>query len=209
MATPRVTALVLAAGASRRMLETKLLLPVNGRPMIHWCLLTISQTSVANTVIVAGKDYQSVYAYVSLLPQARSFDFIINTKYASGMASSIRVGMTAVAADSDAVLLMLADMPFIGEDVVCRMLQTFADRGTTGSIVVPTWQGQRGHPVMLGSDYFDELAQLQGDKGPRELLARCSSKVISIAVGNSAILIDLDTKEQWQTWKTWKNEKNC
>ena len=205
MTEPHVTALVLAAGASRRMQAPKLLLPVNGRPLIYWCLLAISQTAIADTVIVSGKDYPSLFAYISLLPQARYFNFVINSEYSTGMASSIRTGMHAVADACDAVLLVLADMPFIEARLIGRILQEFVGSGSAEAIVVPTWQGRQGHPVLFGRAYFDELCQLQGDIGARELLAHYRSRIITIAVATPAILIDVDSKEQWQIYNSAKN----
>ena len=203
---PHITALVLAAGASRRMGQPKLTLAVNKRPMLYWCLSALSQSLVSDTVIVAGKDYQSIYAYISLLPQARTCAMVINREYSAGMASSIRIGMTAVVDASDAVLLLLADMPFIGAELIDSLLQSFAEKGKSDSIVVPVWQGRRGHPVLLGRDYFVQLSQLQGDRGARTILVDNRTKIISLAVDTPAILIDLDTKEQW---RTWNNDKTC
>lgn len=197
----KITAVILAAGMSRRMHDMKILLPVLGKPMIQHVIELAIQAPIDEIILVVGYRYQDVLTYLSFFPESQNLDIIINSNYKSGMASSLQTALDVVSYDTDGLLVMLADMPLLPPAIVQQVIQTFEGYGPDW-ILVPTYQGQRGHPVLFGSHYFKRLSQLQGDVGGRLLLSQYENRVLSIPVDYPEILRDFDTLEQWKSFQT-------
>ncbi len=94
----------------------------------------------------------------------------------------------------DAAMIFLADMPYIHPHTI-RQLMALAKEDR---IIAPVYQGQRGHPVIFGSDYFTELQQLQGDVGARQVLMQYAANVLLVDVDDKGVIIDIDTPDDWQ-----------
>jgi hypothetical protein len=91
------------------------------------------------------------------------------------MASSLRAGLRALPADTDAVVVVLGDMPFVSAAHIDRLIAAFDP--ARGNIVVPMKDGRRGNPIVWPRAYFAEMQQVQGDVGARELLQRHADRV--------------------------------
>lgn len=191
----RLAALLLAAGAARRMRgENKLLLPWRGRPLLLHAAATIAQAQaqglIQHVVAVTGRDAAAV---AQRLPA--SFNVAHNPDYAAGMASSLCRGIRALREQSpasDAVLIFLADMPSVSlEDIRCIAA---AACGSGADIIVPQHRGKRGNPVLLRRRLFPRLLQLSGDSGARALFGQAA--LDTVAAG-SGILYDVDTPQDF------------
>ena len=119
-------------------------------------------------------------------------NFAHNLDFASGVASSLRVGL-ACAADSAGALILLADMPGVGSATLDLLIAAF-ERAPGCAAVAPAYRGRRGNPVLLGGSLFASVASLTGDEGARGLL-RARGGVIEIAVDDESVLMDIDTRE--------------
>ena len=193
-APPKVCAVLLAAGASRRMGgENKLLSPWRqNRPLICAAAKTLAEAQAQNligeVVAVVGRDAEKMKAALG------EFNFRIaeNPDFADGMSSSLRVGVRAVPQDADAALVVLGDMPLTTADDIRSIVRMFSPDG--GDIVVPVCDGKRGNPVLLGRAHFPALAAICGDRGARALLAENAGRVREAPAGPGALL-DIDTPE--------------
>ena len=117
-----------------------------------------------------------------------------NPDYEEGLGSSVRTGVSAVGDDVDGVLIALGDMPWVGTDVISRLLDAFSPDGEL-SIYIPMFGRKRGNPVLWGSQHFPELRRLSGDLGGKALLHKHPEAIGYVDVQSAAVHIDVDTPE--------------
>jgi molybdenum cofactor cytidylyltransferase len=186
------SALVLAAGTSSRFLGTKQLAEIGGKTLIERVLDAIPSSEVRETVVVLGHEARMVAA---ALRGMKGVKIVINEDYARGMGGSIRTGISALAKDSDGVMLLLADQPFVTRPFLLRMLKVFERGLPEGGIVAATRGGVVAPPVIFPRKYFRELADLEGDQGARSIIERHADSLLKVRVASRAPLVDLDTRE--------------
>lgn len=187
---PRVAALVMAAGRSSRMGErNKLLCSVAGAPMVRRVVEAALASRCAQVMVVTGHQSREVNGALDGCAVSRVF----NPDYADGMAGSLRAGLQALPADTDGVLVLLADMPWISAAHLDRLLDAFDP--VQPKILVPERDGRRGNPLLWPRAYFDEMAALSGDVGARLLLERHGDRVQGIRFDTDAIFADVDTPQ--------------
>lgn len=188
-AAPRVTALVLAAGQSRRMGErNKLLIALDGKPMLAHVLDAVAQSQVAGCIVVTGHQASDVRALLA----GRNVSEAHNPDYAHGLSTSLAQGLHRLPADTDAVLVCLGDMPRVCSRDIDRLIAAF-DPGEGRAICVPTVNGKRGNPVLWHRRYLDEMASVRGDVGARHLIGQHEDMVCEVPMESNAVLIDVDT----------------
>ncbi|MGE0715095.1 MAG: NTP transferase domain-containing protein [Alphaproteobacteria bacterium] len=188
---PRIAALVLAAGQSRRMgAANKLLLPVDGAPMVLRTLDAVLASKARPVVVVTGHQRDVVAAAVAQRPVA----VVHNPDYADGLSTSVKAGIAALPPDIDGVLICLGDMPRIGAAALDRLIAAF-NPVEGRAICVPTAGGKRGNPILWAKRFLPEMAALTGDVGARHLVAAHADEVAEVEVGDTGVLIDVDTPE--------------
>ena len=188
---PRIGAVILAAGQSRRMGKAnKLLMPVDGKAMVAHVADCLLASQAAPLAVVTGHDYAAVEA---ALPKGH-FALTHNPDFASGLASSLRRGLAALPAEIDGVLVCLGDMPRVSPQVIDRLIAAF-DPLEGRAICVPTWQGKRGNPVLFARRFFPEMLEVSGDVGARALIGEHAEAVCEVPMDSNAILVDVDTPE--------------
>lgn len=199
---PRVDAIVLAAGLSRRAGDTnKLLAPVDGVPMVVRVARAALASRAERVVVVTGHEAARVEAaFVTTLPETlpkthidEAIFFVRNGLYESGLASSLCAGIRALGPGVDGALICLGDMPWVGTDVMDALIDAF-DPVRGQGICVPTRDGERGNPVLWGADFFEVIDGLVGDEGARRLLGEYADRVVEVPVRDRGIFRDLDTE---------------
>lgn len=185
-----ISAIVLAAGTSSRMGSPKPLLSVGGRPILEHVLATVRGSHVEDIVVVLGHEADQVREQVSL-DGARA---IVNEAYAQGMSTSIRAGVQAADPRSDAFLIVLGDQPFVASST----LDALVDRrnGSGAEILIPTYEGRRGNPVLLDRSLSEDVESITGDQGCRAIFGRHIRGILEVPVDDPGILVDLDTPDQ-------------
>ncbi len=187
---PRVTAVVLAAGQSRRMgSANKLLLPVDGAPMVVRAVDAVLASRASALVVVLGHEAERVRAVLA----GRQAMFVENPDYAEGLSTSLRRGLAAVPAEADAVLVCLGDMPRISAVQIDRLIAAFNPQEGR-AICLPTHRGKRGNPVLWARRFLPEMMEVAGDVGARHLLGDYADHVCEVEMEES-VLLDIDTPE--------------
>ncbi|HEU5161627.1 MAG TPA: nucleotidyltransferase family protein [Thermoanaerobaculia bacterium] len=187
MTSPRVAAVVLAAGGSTRIGRPKVLLQIGGEPLIRRVVQTAAASGLAPIIVVAGSDLAGVTAALLGLDAK----IVENAAWRDGLSSSIRAGIEALPGSVHAAVVLLADQPFVTSEHLRDLVQAYA----AGSDPVATRYGQgRGVPALFGSKWFGELRSIEGDRGAKEILDRSGAAM----VGDGAPPIDIDTDEDYE-----------
>ncbi|NIA67106.1 NTP transferase domain-containing protein [Pelagibius litoralis] len=188
---PRIAAVILAAGQSRRMGKAnKLLLQVDGKPMVTHVADSLLASQAKPLAVVTGHDYAAVEA---ALPDGR-FILTHNPDFASGLSSSLKRGLGALPEEIDGLLVCLGDMPRVSPATIDRLIAAF-DPLEGRAICVPTWQGKRGNPVLFARRFFAEMQEVAGDIGARALIGEHAEAVCEVPMDDDAVLVDVDTPE--------------
>jgi molybdenum cofactor cytidylyltransferase len=191
---PRVAGLVMAAGRSSRMGANKLLMDDNGKPIVARVAERALAADLAELVVVTGHQEAAVRAALA----GQAVRFVPCPDHAEGMSASLRCGLRALTADVDAALILLADMPRVSTGLLRRMIAAF--NPTEGrAIIVPTFQGKRGNPVLWDRRFFGEMTGLAGDVGARHLIGEHAELVTEIEAEDAGIFLDIDTPEAYRT----------
>lgn len=194
---PRVAAILLAAGAGRRMAgRDKLLEPVGGRPALA-AAAAAARASRADRVVAVLPPGSAARADALA---GLGVEIVVAQAAAEGMAASLRAGLAAVADDADAVLVMLADMPEIGPEHIDRLIAAFDPAEGREICRAVDAQGQPGHPVLFGRRFFESLAALEGDRGARDILREAGDYLVDVPTPGRGATLDLDTPEAWAAW---------
>jgi molybdenum cofactor cytidylyltransferase len=190
-ARKRLAAIVLAAGASRRMGDAnKLALPWNGRPMVCHPIDAALAAGFDPVVVVTGHDAERIEDLIG----DRPVSFVHNVRHASGMASSIRCGLRALPRSIDGVAILLGDMPHIEASHLRRLVAAFAPEDGR-AVVVPTVHGRWGNPILWGRRFFEEMCDLDGDRGARPIAEANLDLLAEVEMGDEAVTADYDTRE--------------
>ncbi|HEX4840575.1 MAG TPA: nucleotidyltransferase family protein [bacterium] len=185
---PRVAAIILAAGASSRMGRPKLLFTHHGVPLVRRAVETAEGGGCTDVVVVLGANHEQYRPQLQGTP-AR---LLHNPEFSQGMSSSIRVGIEALAQDTQAAIIMLADQPFIDRAVIERLITTYVT--AKARIVACAYNGVHGAPVLFDRALFLELLLLEGDQGARHVLTIYPRHVTTIEISSTAAK-DIDTPE--------------
>jgi molybdenum cofactor cytidylyltransferase len=191
----RVSAVVLAAGRSSRMGEAKQLLRLGGQTMLERTLENVRASRVGEVVLVLGFETELIRRE---LPAAllNGLRIVVNTDYASGMASSLRAGLAAVGPELDAALIVLGDQPLVRPQTINEIVGRYC--GSDAEIVVPHYQGSRGNPVLLNRSVFAKAMSLEGDVGCRAIFAQHADGILRVDVNDAGILADVDSREDYE-----------
>ena len=188
----KISALLLAAGESKRMGASKLALPWGKETVLEHCLHVLLHSRVMEVVVVLSDRTRDLK---NLLRGPR-VKLVMNPDYKKGMSTSIRRGLRAVDSRSDGILIALGDQPLLKSATVNLLLRAF-ERGK-GTIVVPAFQGRRGHPVVFDRRYAVELSRLEKDVGARSLLQEYPENIVEANTRSKGAVVDIDT---WQDYR--------
>jgi molybdenum cofactor cytidylyltransferase len=196
---PRLGALLLAAGQSRRMgPDSKLLLPFPEKPMVAVTAEYLRQADCFETILVVTGSRQAEVRATLDASEAGPLTLIDAPDYAEGLSRSLIAGITeALKLPLDGLLIALADMPLIGADDL-RALAAAFDPAASRSLIVPTVNGQRGNPTLWARDLLPEMLALTGDQGAKRLMDRFADLLFELPLENPGLLADLDTPEAYR-----------
>jgi molybdenum cofactor cytidylyltransferase len=183
-AKPSIAAILLAAGASRRLGRPKQLLDVAGQPLVAHAVKQAIDLCDAGLVVVTGAAGDQVAAALA----GFSFVRVHNPDAAEGMGSSIRHGVLASAADADGILLLVCDQPAVDQGHLMTLIDTW--RQSPAQVVAARYADTSGVPAIFPASYRARLAALEGQSGARAILAEADNV---IHVDMPAAAFDVDT----------------
>jgi molybdenum cofactor cytidylyltransferase len=187
---PRIAALLLAAGQSRRMGSNKLLAEIDGRPMVARTAQRLLASRARPIVAVLGNQADQVDAALGKLPVER----VRNPAFAEGLSTSLKCGLAVLPEDIDGVIVCLGDMPLVAGRDLDRLIAAFNPLEGR-AIVVPTRRGKRGNPVLWAKRFIPEMAELAGDVGAKHLIGEHAELVCEVEMDSDSVLVDIDTPD--------------
>jgi molybdenum cofactor cytidylyltransferase len=155
--------------------------------MVRRTAEALLKSTVRPVLVITGHERQTIETVLADLPVT----FHHAAGYVSGMSASLKTGAGAAASGSDAILVCLGDMPFVQPETLDRLAAAYDGQAA----IFPTYQGQRGNPVLLGRLLFPQILTLTGDEGARALLKSIPEQVAELAVDDPGILRDIDRPE--------------
>jgi molybdenum cofactor cytidylyltransferase len=185
-------AIVLAAGLSRRMGRPKLLLEFKGRPVIRHAVERVIAARLHPVLVVTGAEHDALARALAGL----EVQLAVNPTPESGQGSSVGVGVSALPAGTDAVLIALGDQPGVPAEVIPALIEALKQPGK--AIAAPRYADGLGNPVLFGSSVFQELLALGGDRGARSVIERDPSRLAVVEVA-SPMPRDIDTPEDYES----------
>jgi molybdenum cofactor cytidylyltransferase len=189
----RIGAVILAAGSSSRMGETKQLLHLeNGLTVLAQVLDRVRASRVDEIVLVLGHEAARVRCQID----ARELNVVVNERYRDGMSTSLSLGLTSLRRDPAAAFIVLADQPFIQSATLDRLIDRYEQ--TRARIIVPFHNRTRGNPVLLDRSIFPEVMGLTGDVGARAIFGNHKDEILKVPVDDLGVLVDIDNREDWE-----------
>jgi len=185
-------AIILAAGLSRRMGRPKLLLELEGRPIIRHAVERVISAGIRHVIVVAGPDHEGLARALDGLPVR----FVVNPAPEAGQGSSVGVGVRALPPGTTAVLIALGDQPGVPTEVIPALLAAL--KTPAKAIAAPRYADGLGNPVLFAASVFPELLVLAGDRGARAVVERDPSRLAQIDIG-SRMPRDIDTPEDYES----------
>ena len=188
---PRIGALVLAAGASKRLGSPKQLMVHEGVPLVRRAAIAAVDAGANPVVVVLGANASIIEPALRGLA---SVTIVVNADWANGMASSLAAGLRALgdAVAYDAILVTLADQPFVDAGALKRLIAAFDNEHR---LVASAYNGVIGVPAVFAREHVAELMQLEGDSGAGQWLRRRSGEVTAIPLDAGAVDIDTPADE--------------
>jgi molybdenum cofactor cytidylyltransferase len=156
-----LAAVILSGGASSRMGSPKALLPYQGRPFLEHLLEVTRHPKIGVRRVVLGAHAEPITQAVEL----QAGEAVVNEEWEKGQLSSIQAALRSLPAGTDGILMCLVDHPLISSALVDGLIEQFY--ATRALVVVPVFEGRRGHPVIFSAAVYEEL-----EKAPQELGAR-------------------------------------
>ena len=189
-----ISAILVAAGESKRMGELKQLMPFRKSTILEQTIDNLLNSTVNEIILVLGFKAEEITKIIA----AKSIEIALNPDYQEGMSTSIIKGLDLVDDRTEAIMLALADQPFIDSKIIDRLIQQFYahDKG----IVIPAYRGKRGHPVIFAAKYKTELRRLTGDTGGRQIIEEHLDDILEITVDSPGINIDIDTMSNYRSY---------
>ena len=192
----RVIGIILAAGASRRMGRPKLLLPLDGKPLLQHAIDAAAASRLDGLIVVLGDRAEEVGAAIELPEGARE---VVNERFAEGQSTSLRLGLRSAGEDIGSAAVLLGDQPGVGAALIDRVLAAFeaGDRPVARPVYTVGERRVPGHPVVLSREVWAEVEAVEGDRGAQRLLASRGDWLLEVAA-EGAPPADVDTPEDYE-----------
>ena len=182
-----LAAVILAAGESRRMGQPKALLPYRGRTFLEHLIAVARHPRIGLTRIVLGAGAEEIREKLKL----DTASVVVNPDREKGQLSSIQAALRSLPRGiTEGMLLCLVDHPIISADLVGSLIEQFDLSGRP--IVIPTYKGKRGHPVIFRSTLYDELLAAPLDLGARAVVWAHAADVLEVPTDEEGVTLNLN-----------------
>ncbi|MBI3195138.1 MAG: nucleotidyltransferase family protein [Ignavibacteriae bacterium] len=188
-----IVGVILAAGASTRMGTPKALLQIGEETFLQKIIRVLHSAQVSENILVLG-------AYAEQIQPSLSWyhgKIAVNDHWQNGQLSSLQVGIATLTDENiPGVLVCPVDRPMLTQSLIVDLLQGFWK--SNKNIIIPTYKGKRGHPVLFGRSMFDALRSAPIDAGARFVVHNYPDEILDVPVEDEGILLNIDTQEEYE-----------
>lgn len=184
-----LAAVILSGGASSRMGSPKALLPYQGRPFLEHLLKITIHPEIGARRVVLGADAESIAKAIPL----KANEMIINSQWEKGQLSSIQAAVRKLPAGTEGMLLLLIDHPLISSLLVGELIAQF--HKSKKPIVLPVYEGRRGHPVIFSASLYPELLRAPAETGARAVVWAHADEVEEVPTNEEGCVLNLNNPE--------------
>ena len=191
--TGPIAGVILSAGMSTRLGRPKQLLEVGGKALVAHVADAALESDLDEVIVVTGYRAGAIQAALG----NRQLRHCLNRRFEEGQSTSLIAALNATTALTDAVVVLLSDQPTIEAEIIDRIL---AKRRTSGApIVMASYGDTTSHPILFGSELFDEIRAIRGDRGARDVIRRHEQQVATVDGGAVEPPPDVDTEEAYRS----------
>lgn len=188
-----LSAVILSAGASRRMGTPKALLPYESHTFLEHLVEISSHPRIGVRRIVLGADAAAIAHSLHLQAE----EIVINHRWNEGQLSSLHAALRSLAEGTDGVLVFLVDHPLVSAKLVNDLIERFYT--SDKAIVLPVYHGRRGHPVIFPARLYDELLHASPEKGARSVVWAHAQEVSEVQTEEEGSLLNLNDPSTLQS----------
>ena len=186
-----ISAILLAAGQSKRMEgENKLIKKIHGVPLIKLSVKNILTSAVDELIIILGYQREIIE---KLIDKNKKIKLVFNKDFESGIASSIKIGLNHMSKKTTAFFICLGDMPLVNQDIYNLLIKSKNNK----EIIIPTYKGQQGNPILFLISMKEKIMTIQGDVGAKKILELNKDKIMSVQIDDQGITKDFNTEENF------------
>ncbi len=189
-----IEAIVLAAGQSQRMGKPKPLLRFENTTFLEQIICVLRRSMVDRVTVVLGAKAEMIADSVDL----SQIKVVVNADYQQGQLSSVIAGLKETPADTEAIALCLVDNPLITPGIVDRIVEVFEQ--TRNPIVLPTFNGKRGHPALFSRVLFEDLLNAPPETGARHVVHTHEDQIVEVEMSDDAVLAKIDTPDEYESY---------
>lgn len=185
-----ITGIILASGFSKRMTRDKLLLEIEGIPVIER-VLKAAKFSLLDEIILVYQNEK-----VREIGKKYQVKTVFNDSAHEGQSAAVKLGVSESPSDTDAYMFLLGDQPFLDSATINTLIEQYIKNPQ--QIIVPLYNGKRGNPVIFPAQLRDHLLAIEGDIGGRAVIEKMVDRVKLVAFENSITDTDIDTEEDYE-----------
>jgi molybdenum cofactor cytidylyltransferase len=193
---PALAAVILSGGASRRMGLPKALVSYQGAPFLEHLLSVTRHPAIAVRRVVLGPDAEIISKQIALAPE----EVVLNKDWEQGQLSSIHAALRSLPRGTRGMLLCPVDHPLVSDPLVNSLIVAFLE--SRAPVVLPTFEGRRGHPVIFSSAVYDELLEAPMDTGARAVVWAHSADVLELPTREEGCVLNLNDPQGLLKLKT-------
>jgi molybdenum cofactor cytidylyltransferase len=187
-----LAAVILSGGASTRMGSPKALLPYQGRPFLEHLLEVTHHPKITVRRVVLGAHVEPIAKAIHLNPD----EIVINQEWEQGQLSSLQAALRSLPAGTDGMLLCLIDHPLISKGLVDALIEQFY--ATKAPVVLPVFQGRRGHPVIFSAKVYEELERAPAEVGARVVVWAHTKEVSEYTTVEEGCVLNLNDPDTFE-----------
>ena len=196
--------IILAAGASVRFGQPKQLVRLGDKYLVEWVLDAAIASRLHTVVLVLGHAQETILQALGSKTNLSGVKVVINPNYRDGQSTSLKTGLLSVRQKFGSVMFLLGDQPMVKTDIIDHMLDQF--RQSENDLCVPVYNEKKGNPTIFRRPLYDELMQISGDIGARDIIRKNSNRTHFLEIDDPLCFFDIDTPRDLDYLLTHLNE---